>query len=168
MPNKPKEFSYEIKQGQQIFDDPLGRCRFLAKKPDGYRGFESHHKPRQSKSNPQLGYYWGLLVIEITKRLNAMGWTVKFCMGDHSFERYYAKEDAHEWLKEHCAKVGDDGVYVTLSEQDEESCSRYITNVLWVAEYWLEMDVEALKAKRPEINKGAKDNEPKEVGQIDK
>ena len=147
----PKEFGYIIKLGQQIFDDPKARQQFLAKKPDDYRGFESHHKPRQVKSNPQLGYYWGLLIIEITKQLKELGWTITMGQGDNAFERYYTKDDTHKWLKKHCAKLGGDGVFITLSEQDQELCSRYITNVLWVAEYWLKMDVEALAAKQPKL-----------------
>ncbi len=146
-----KEFSYEIRQGQQIFDDPVARHKYFAKKPDGYRGFESHHPPKQSKSNPQLGYYWGLLVVEITKQLTRDGWTITVGKGEHCFERYYTKDDTHKWLKEYCAKIGDDGVFVTLSEQDQELCSKYIDNVLWVAEHWLKMDREALEAKKPAL-----------------
>lgn len=145
------EFSYEIKQGQQVFDDFHARQLFLTKKPEGYRGFESHRKPRQAKSNPQLGYYWGLLVGEIQKELKHIGWTITLGQGVSSFERYYTKDDTHEWLKEHCAKVGDDGVFITLSEQDQELCSRYINNVLWIAEHWLLMDIKELEAKRPEL-----------------
>jgi len=147
----PKQFSYEIKQGRQIFDEPLARRRFLASKPDGFRGFESHHKPRQAKSNPQLGYYWGLLVPEITKQLKADGWTITVGIEEHTFERDYTLNDTHEWLKEYCAKVGHDGVYITLSEQNQELCSMYIDNVLWLAEHWLRMDRKALEARRPEL-----------------
>ena len=149
----PKEFSYAIKQGRQIFDDPKARQEFLAKKPDDYRGFESHHKPHQSKSNPQLGYYWGLLIPEITDELKRMGWTITMGAGDRSFERYFTKDDTHEWLKEHCARVGHDGVYITLSEQDQELCSKFIDNVLWVAGHWLKMNRAELEAKRPELRK---------------
>ena len=158
----PKEFSYTMKQGRQIFDDPTARQQFLVKKPNDYRGFESHHKPRQVKSNPQLGYYWGLLIIEITKQLKELGWTITMGRGDNAFERYYTKDDTHEWLKKHCAKLGEDGVFITLSEQDLELCSKYITNVLWVAEFWLKMDVVALAAKQPELRSDFLP--PKQVG----
>jgi len=150
---KKKEFSYVIHNSQQVFDDPESRRRFLTKKPDGFRGYESHRKESRGKSNPQLGYYWGLLVVEITKQLNAEGWTITVGHGDHSFEREYTKDDTHEWLKKYCAHLGDGGVYVTLSAQDEYMCSMFITNVLWVAEHWLKMDREALDAKRPEVPK---------------
>ena len=146
-----KEFSYEVRSGQQIFDDPAAKQKFLSKKPDGFRGFENHRKPRQAKSNPQLGYYWGLLVPKITEQLKELGWTKTFNAGTHSVESYYTDKDTHEWLKAFCSKLGDDGVEVTLSEQDQEICSMYITNVLWVAEHWLEMDREKLEAKKPKI-----------------
>ena|GEM_PF-5754186 len=148
-----KEFGYEIKQGQSIYDDLIARQKFLASKPDGYRGFERHRKPSQSKSNPQLGYYWGLLVPEITHQLKNEGWTKTYNMGDHSVERYYTNDDTHDWLKEHCSKIGDDGVHITLSEQDQEICSKYITNVLWIAEHWLKMDIEKLEAKQPNLRR---------------
>ncbi len=149
----PKEFSYAIKQGKQVFDDPAARQRFLASKPDEYRGFESHHKPTQSKSNLQLGYYWGLLVPEVRKRLKEMGWTISVGKGEHAFERYYTSRDTHDWLKEYCARVGHEGVFITLSEQDQELCSIYIDHVLWVAEHWLNMDRQALEARKPKLRK---------------
>ena len=151
----PKEFSYTIKQHQQIFDDPNARQQFFAKKPDDYRGFESHHKPRQAKSNPQLGYYWGLLVPEISKALIALGWTVT--VGDKKpVERKWDRggddkkySDTHDWLKENAAQIGDEGEYVTLSEQDLDECRKFIDNVLWICEHWLVMNIEKLEAKRP-------------------
>lgn len=149
------EFSYVVKQGRQTFDDPAAREQFLAKKPDGHRGFESHHRPRQSKSNPQLGYYWGFLVEEITKELIRQGFTITMNMGEHTFERYYTRLDTHDFLKGHCAKVGDDGVFVTLSEQDQELCRRYIDNVLWLAGHWLSMDREKLESKKPKLKEKA-------------
>ena len=144
------EFGYSIFKGQQVYDDPEARQKFLAKKPDDYRGFEKHRKPRQSKTNPQLGYYWGLLVLEVTRELQALGWTVVLGKGT-TFERKWTKEDSHEWLKCVAARVGDDGEEVTLSEHDIEQCSKFITNVLWICEHWLKMDVEKLKAKQPVI-----------------
>lgn len=144
-----KEFSYEVIRGQQCFDDPIARTKYLSGKPDGYRGLERHRTPHGAKSNPQLGYYWGLLIVEITKELNELGWTITLGTGETSFERPYTKDDTHEWLKEYCAKLDDDGKYVTLSEQDKYLCSKYIDNVLWVANRWLSMDREKLEAKRP-------------------
>ena len=148
-----REFSYEVEEGRQCFDDPQSRAKYIAGKPDGYRGIERHRTPHGAKSDPQLGYYWGFLVLEITKELKELGWTISLGKGETAFERYYTKEDTHEWLKKHCAKIDDDGNYITLSKQDKYLCSKYIDNVLWVAEHWLLMDRKRLKAKRPEITK---------------
>jgi hypothetical protein len=143
------EFSYEIIKGQQIYDDPKSRQKFLGKKPDDYRGFELHKRPKQSKTNPQIGYYWGLLVPQITVVLVDLGWTTAVGKGKALFDREWNKDDTHFWLKEYGAKIGDSGEHVTLSEQDIEECSKFITNVLWICEYWLKMDVEKLRAKQP-------------------
>lgn len=147
------KFSYEIKQGQILYDDPLGRIKWLSSKPDGYRGFENHHPPKQSKSNPQLGYYWGLLIPEITEQLKHEGFTITQNFGKHTKERYYNYDDTHLLLKEYCDKVGDDGKAITLSEQDKESCKKYIENVLWLADKWLNMNRLKLEAKKPKENK---------------
>jgi len=149
--SKIKEFSYEVRNGRQYFDDPQAREKYIASKPNGYRGIERHRTPYGAKSNEQLGYYWGFLVLEITKELKRLGWTISLGKGETAFERYYTKEDTHEWLKKHCAKIDDDGVYITLSKQDKFLCSKYIDNVLWVAEHWLLMDRKKLEAKRPEL-----------------
>lgn len=145
-----KEFSYSIQKGQQVYDDPTARQKFLISKPDGHRGFEAHRKPSKAKSNPQLGYYWGLLVPEIRKQLTQDGWTITM-NGPRELQRYYTNNDVHDWLKGYCAKLGPDGVHITLSEQDQEICSKYLDNVLWVAEYWLKMDRQALEAKKPKL-----------------
>ena len=154
------EFSYSVTKGQQVYDDPDARRKFLAKKPDDYRGFEKHRKPRQNKSNPQLGYYWGLLVPEISKAIIHLGWTVDriLLIQGVKFKRQAKWDrngedklftDTHEFLKKDGARIGDDGEYVTLSEQDIEECSKFINNVLYICEHWLNMDIEKLKAKQP-------------------
>jgi hypothetical protein len=154
------EFSYEIIKGHLIYDDPDARRKFLSKKPDDYRGFEKHRKPRQSKSNPQLGYYWGLLVPEISKAIIALGWTVTriLIIKDLKYRREAIWDrdgddklftDTHQFLKKEGARIGDDGEFVTLSEQDIEECSKFITNVLYICDHWLDMNMEELRAKRP-------------------
>jgi hypothetical protein len=155
------EFSYEITKGQLIYDDPDARRKFLSKKPDDYRGFEKHRKPRQSKSNPQLGYYWGLLVPEISKAIIALGWTVTriLIIKDLKYRREAIWDrdgddklftDTHQFLKKEGARIGDGGEFVTLSEQDIEECSKFITNVLYICDHWLDMNMEELRAKRPQ------------------
>jgi hypothetical protein len=155
------EYGYAIIKSQLIYDDPAARQKFLDGKPDDYRGFEKHRKPRQSKSNPQLGYYWGLLVPEISKAIIALGWTVTriLIIKDLKYRREAIWDrdgddklftDTHQFLKKEGARIGDDGEFVTLSEQDIEECSKFITNVLYICDHWLDMNMEELRAKRPQ------------------
>ena len=166
------EYGYSITKGQQVYDNPEARQKFLAKKPDDYRGFEKHRKPRQSKTNPQLGYYWGLLVPEISKAIIALGWTVTrvLLIKKLPFRREAIWDrngddkqftDTHQFLKTEGARIGDDGEYVTLSEHDIEQCSKYITNVLYICEHWLDMNMEDLIAKQPVITLERKEDDSK-------
>lgn len=154
------DYGYTIIKSQQIYDDPEARQKFISKKQDDYRGFEKHSKPRQNKSNPQLGYYWGLLVPEVSKACIALGWTVTRTLriSGQIYEREAIWDrngedkkyiDTHEFLKKEGARIGNNGEYVTLSEHDLEQCSKFITNVLWICGHWLNMDVLKLEAKRP-------------------
>ena len=150
------EFGYMTIKGRQVYDDPDARRKFLAKKPDDYRGFEKHRGIKRAKSDPQLGYYWGLLAPEVSKALIALGWTVTIGKGKTAFERLWDRggddkqyTDTHEWLKKNAARIGEQGEYVTLSEQDLDECRKFIDNVIWICEHWLNMDKEKLEAKRP-------------------
>ena len=145
-----KEFGYIKYKGHFIYDDPAGRIDYLAGLKGGFRGMERHTAPSQAKSNSQLGFYWGLLVPEVTTAINELGWTITIGMGKVQFEREYTKDDTHEWLKKYAAKIGDEGEYVTLSEQDKELCRKFIDNVLWICEHWFKMNMVALLEKRPE------------------
>ena len=145
-----KDFGYMTHKGVVLYDDPVGRMDYLAGKKDGFRGVERHTAPSQAKTDPQLGFYWGLLVPEIRNETEAIGWTVTMKFGRGTTERYWTKEEVHEWLKIHCAKIGEEGECVTLSEQDKEMCRKYIDNVVWAADNWFKMDIEAIKKKRPE------------------
>ena len=149
------EYGYMIINGQQVYDEPDKRRKFLAKKPNDYRGFEKHRGVYRAKSSPQLGWYWGLLAPETSKALIALGWTVT--VGNKKpVERKWDRggddkkyNDTHDWLKENAAKIGEQGEYVTLSEQDMDECRKFLDNVLWICEHWLDMNVKKLKAKRP-------------------
>ena len=149
------DFGYMIINGQQVYDEPSKRREFLAKKPSDYRGFEKHRGVCRAKSGPQLGYYWGLLAPEVSKALIGLGWTVT--VGEKKpVERKWDRggddkkyKDTHDWLKENAAKIGGEGEYVTLSEQDLDECKKFIGNVLWICEHWLRMNIKALKEKRP-------------------
>ena len=145
-----KDFGYMTHKGVVLYDDPVGRMDYLAGKKDGFRGVERHTAPSQAKTDPQLGFYWGLLVPLITKAINGHGWTITIGKGKAQFERMYTDNDTHVWLKEFAAKIGEEGEYVTLSEQDKEMCRKYIDNVMWIMDHWFKMDIEAIKKKRPE------------------
>ena len=157
------EFSYEITKGQIIYDDPQALQKFITSKVDGYRGFEKHRGVPQDKSGGQLGWYWGLLTPEISKAMIALGWTVteKYIINRQvrTRERKWDRggddkkyTDTHEFLKKNAARIGDVGEYVTLSKQDKDKCRRFLENVLWICEHWLNMNMEALKAKRPKLD----------------
>lgn len=151
-----QEFTYTIHKGRLFYDDPLGRYKWIELKPDDYRGIEKHFRPSQRKTDPQLGFYWGLLVPEISKSAIALGWTVTIGRGRAVFERKWDHggddkryTDTHDFLKKYAARIGDKGEYVTLSEQDKEMCRKFIDNVMWIADHWFKMDIEKLKEKRP-------------------
>lgn len=153
------EYGYVIVNGQQVYDDPDARRKFLAKKPDDFRGFEKHRGLSRAKSGGQLGWYWGLLLPEISKTLIALGWTVSKGRGENEViciwdrggdDKEYT--DTHDWLKKNAARIGDQGEYVTLSDQDMDECRRFLDNVMWICEHWLKMDVVKLEAKRPSGN----------------
>ena len=155
------EFSYQITQGQIVYDDPDRRRKYLAKKTDGYRGFEKHRGVFRAKSAAQLGWYWGLLVPEISKSLIALGWTVSKGRGKTKVIQIWDRNgqdkkytDTHDWLKENAAQIGDQGEKVTLSEQDMDECRKFLDNVMWICEHWLKMNVDELEAKRPKEKKG--------------
>jgi len=149
------EYGYSIIKGQIVYDDPDARLKFLSNKPDDYRGFEKHRGIYKAKSGGQIGWYWGLLVPEISKELISLGWTVT--VGNKkSVQRKWDRggddreyTDTHDWLKDNAARIGDKGEYVTLSDQDMEECRKFLENVLWICEHWLKMNMENLKAKRP-------------------
>ena len=150
------EYSYEIQKGQIVYDDPDARRKSLAKKIDGYRGFEKHRGIYKAKSGGQLGWYWGVLAPEVSKALIALGWTVTIGKGKTTVDRKWDHggqdkkyTDTHDWLKENAAQIGGQGEYVTLSDQDMDECRKFLDNVMWICEHWLKMDVEKLEAKRP-------------------
>ena len=156
------EYGYAITKGQKVYDDPHAVQKFITGKPDGYRGFEKHRGIPQDKSGGQLGWYWGLLAPEISKAMIALGWTVtkKFVVKGIVHEKEYPWDgkgddkkftDTHKFLKEHAARIGGQGEYVTLSKQDKDECRRFLENVLWICGEWLNMNVEELRARQPAI-----------------
>ncbi len=113
-------------------------------------------KSKDPKTRKQLGYYWGLLVPEISKALIALGWTVTVGQDGHEFQRIWDHDgddtkytDTHDWLKEHASKIGGDGQHVTLSCQDLIECKRFIENVKFICGEWLNMNMTELEARQP-------------------
>jgi hypothetical protein len=154
------EYGYSITKGQRIYDDPDAVQKWLSNKPDDYRGFEKHRGIPQDKSGGQLGWYWGLLAPEVSKAMIALGWTVtkKFVINGKVHEKEYPWDgngndklytDTHKFLKDNGARIGGVGEYVTLSKQDKEECRKFLENVLWICEHWLDMNMKELEAKRP-------------------
>ena len=113
-------------------------------------------KSKCPKTAKQLGFYWGLLAPEVSKELIDKGWTVDVGRKPHVFQRKWDHggddtklTDTHDWLKKHAARIGGDGEYVTLSEQDFDECIKFISNVKFICEHWLSMNIEALEKRQP-------------------
>jgi hypothetical protein len=100
------------------------------------------------KSPEQLGFYWGLLVPEITKELNAQGHTNTVQFKEFTREVPYSEKTTHELLTAICGQVGDDGADTRLSVADKYAATRFIDNVLQFAVVELGMNEEKLKAWR--------------------
>ena len=107
-------------------------------------------KKRDPKSMEQLGYYWGLLVPEITEQLNADGNTIPIRAFGIEAERPYFKDDTHALLTQLCNRVGKDGALMRLSDPDMSVMLMrlVIDNVLNFATQMLRMNGKKLKAWR--------------------
>jgi len=103
---------------------------------------------KDPKSAEQLGYYWGLLVPEITEQLIADGHTVPVKYFGIEKEIPVNKDITHEILTSLCGRVGIDGEPLRLSQMDTEQARRYIDNVVEFATVNLSMNAERLKAWR--------------------
>lgn len=141
-------------QGQLLFDDWQGRQRYLDKIQDGQR-FKEDIRPLKFKTNPQLGYYYGLLLPEIHKEYLAQGATIQIEITSPTFAamgmgcRPPIEKEIHELLKDLCARVGMNGERKDVSDMDQYQVSKFIDNVLFHATHNLGMNGEALEAKRP-------------------
>ncbi len=107
-------------------------------------------KSRDPKSLAQLGYYWGLLVPEITEQLNGEGLTIPIRAFGIEAERPYFKDDTHELLTQLCNHVGDDGALMRLSDPDMtvHRMSVVLDNVIKFAVGSLHMNGERLESWR--------------------
>ena len=111
------------------------------------------NKHPDPKTREQLGYYWGLLVPEITKQLEADGHTITIrAFKNVTAERKYTELDVHELLTSICNHVGPDGALMRMSDSDMDihKMMIIIDNVLNFATQSLSMDGDKLKAWRLE------------------
>lgn len=111
------------------------------------------NKHPDPKTREQLGYYWGLLVLEITKQLKVDGHTITIKAFKHvTAERNYTTLDTHELLTSVCNHVGPDGALMRMSDPDMtvHLMIKVIDNVLNFATQSLSMNGDTLKAWRPE------------------
>lgn len=145
------KFTYTIQKGQIIYDDPVGREAYLRKQKDGTMGTETLKQNRKTKTEAQLGYYWGVLFPAIHDYIMEAGWTKTVKLPDETtVERPWNEDDTKVWVKDVCSLVGDDGARLNLSdfEMDVYRMSLFIENVLRVCAQW-GMDMDALEARRP-------------------
>lgn len=108
------------------------------------------------KSAEQLGFYWGLLVPEITEQLNADGLTIPIRAFGVEAQRPYFDKDTHELLTQLCNLVGEDGALMRLSDPDMtvHRMSIVLDNVINFATDSLCMNGEKLRAWRSKNNTG--------------
>lgn len=144
-------YNFKIVKGKRIYLRPDLLDRWLDKHEGEW--FSDELVPLGKSADPktaeQLGYYWGLLIPEICDELVSQGhtYTIRFA----SFEREvpYNKLATHETLTALCGRVGDDGAAIRLSDMSLHQTMRFIDNVLAFAIVQLNMNGEALKARRP-------------------
>lgn len=108
---------------------------------------------KDPKTREQLGYFWGLLLPEITQELNRQGQTVVIeVMPGIKREVPYTEDMVYEGLTLACGLVGEDGSGLRLSEMDKLQSSNFLNHVLDVA-LELKMDMQKLEAVRQKGNK---------------
>ncbi|KKK65069.1 hypothetical protein LCGC14_2977870, partial [marine sediment metagenome] len=111
------EFTWTKRDGQQIYDDYVSRQKYIAKQKDGTRGRETLRRIA-GKTTPQLGYYWGLLLIEIHKQYVRDGQTTTVYIPKlkRTVERKPIPLDSHEVIKDVCGLVGNDGIRLDVGD----------------------------------------------------
>jgi hypothetical protein len=127
----------------------------LAKKHEG-QWFEFDMKfpaeQKAPKSPEQLGFYWGLLLPEITDELNRQGHTRTVSFRNFTREVAYDKPSVHELITQLCGQIGDDGKDTRLSESGKHLATKFIDNVLHFAVVDLGMNEEKLLAWKDKNN----------------
>lgn len=146
------EYTAKITDGKLMCTRPDLMGKWLAKHDGQWlrMNLDLIVKNLDPKSLEQLGYYWGLLVPEITEQLNADGHTIPVKAFGVEAERPYFKDDTHELLTQLCNHVGEDGALMRLSDPDMSvrRMRTVIDNVLNFATQSLRMNGEKLEAWR--------------------
>lgn len=143
-----------------------GRTRLVCTRPDLLHRWLNNNltkwvwlelEPISKNPNPktaeQLGYYWGLLVIEITEQLNTEGLTIPVRAFNLEYDRPYFKNDTHELLTQLCGRIGVNGALIRVSEMGKFEMMKFLDNVLKFAVANLNMNGQRLEAwitKMPE------------------
>lgn len=100
------------------------------------------------KTAAQLGFYWGLLVPEITEQLNADGNTITIRAFGIEAQRPFFDKDTHTLLGQLCFHVGDNGALESMSDMDLGQMIMAIDHVVKFAVDSLHMDGKKLESWR--------------------
>jgi hypothetical protein len=142
------EYAGKIENGRMSFTTPDLINKWAGKHNNQwFRGkFEIIGESVDPKTREQLGFYWGLLVDEITKELNQQGHTTHIKFNGLVREIPYVTDTTHEMLTALCGNVGKDGASLRLSEMNLVQTLKFIDNVIEFAVAYLGMNEERLKA----------------------
>lgn len=103
-------------------------------------------KQDDPKTAEQLGYYWGLLVEEITEQLNVEKKTIPIELFKFRVEVPYFSGATHELLTQICGRVGKNGALLRVSEMEKFQMMMFLDNVLKFAVDSLSMNGQKLEA----------------------
>ena len=134
-----------------LYDDEDALSAWIEAMPSGRRLTIKFGKPRGliDQTCPQRGYYRGLLWPEIHKQLVEDGFSITKKFRGAEMEFPPSMDDSHELIKGWAAKLNRLDVVKSLADMDINEMSQFIDGALQVAAQ-LNMNVEALEAKRPE------------------
>jgi hypothetical protein len=106
-------------------------------------------KDKDKKTSQELGYYYGLLLPEITNELVAQGHTLPMNAFGLEYDIPFNQDATHELLTALCGRVGDNGNPLRLSEMDRLQTAKFLDNVLSFACSNLGMNSYKLLARKP-------------------
>lgn len=144
------DFTAIKKDGKLNFDDPQGWHKYISALKEEQRLVICVKKCGDPKTSAQLGYYYGLLLPEITKELKAQGITRQFNFFGLEINKPYSQDETHELLKQLCGSLFRGGRKLDVKDMDEITMRDWLDWVLNFASDSLKMNYEALLAKRPE------------------